>query len=200
MLEISITVPARYGLVKVVTSKCKTIFLGHFHMHIGSVFKSGWMECPPEWHQPSLAREVELLRSIKDVSNKVLETARLDGAIRSSLEAELTLKTNSEQLTNLLSKHLCEVESTSDAVEFSLADLLVVSKVTLNEEEVVGDRDGCYSISEEVDCDGEMVGYVEALVRRASRSARHKCPRCWKWTAFSEGALCSRCQAVLNLQ
>ena len=169
-------------------------------MHIGSVFKSGWMECPPEWHQPSLAREVELLRSIKDVSNKVLETARLDGAIRSSLEAELTLKTNSEQLTNLLSKHLCEVESTSDAVEFSLADLLVVSKVTLDEEEVVGDRDGCYSISEEVDCDGEMVGYVEVLVRRASRSAGHKCPRCWKWTAISEGALCSRCQAVLNLQ
>ena len=181
----------------VVTIKCTCIF-GHFHMHTGSVFKSGWMECPPEWHQPSLAREVELLRSVKDVSNKVLETARLDGAIRSSLEAELTLKTNSEQLTNLLSKHLCEVESTSDAVEFSLADLLVVSKVTLNEEEVVCDQDGCYSISEKVDCDGEMVG-VEVLVRRVLRSGRHKCPRCWKWTAVSDGVLCSRCQAVQNL-
>ena len=169
-------------------------------MRTGSVFKSGWMECPPEWHQPSLSREVELLRSVKEVSNKVLETARLDGAIGSSLEAELSLKTNSERLTNHLSKHLYEVESTSDAVEFSLADLLIVSKVTLNKEEV-GDQDGCYAISEEVDCDGEMVR-VEVLVRQASRSGKHKCPRCWKWTAISESALCSRCQAVhvLNLQ
>ena len=165
-----------------------------------SVFKSGWMECPPEWHQPSLAREMELLRSIKDVSNKVLEIARLDGAIRSSLEAELTLKTNSEHLTDLLSKHLCEVDSTSDTVEFNLADLLIVSKVTLNEEEAVCDQGhGCYSVSEEVDCDGEMVG-VEAQVRQASRYRKHKCPRCWKWTSIAEGALCSRCQTVLNLQ
>ena len=171
-------------------------------MHTGSVFKSGWMECPTEWYQPSLAREFQLLRSVKDVSNKVLETARLDGAIRSSLEAELTLKTNSEHLTCLLSEHLHKsdtttAESTSDdSVKFSLADLLIVSKVTLNEE--VCDREG-YSVSEEVDCGGEMVG-VQALVRQALRSGKHKCPRCWKWTNLSEGVLCSRCQLVVNLQ
>ncbi len=166
-------------------------------MHTGSVFKSGWMECPPEWHQPSLARDTERLRSVKDVSNKVLEIARLDGTIKSSLEAELTLKTNSEHLSNLLCKHLYEADSTSDAVEFNLADLLIVSKVTLSEEGVC-DQDHGYTVSEELDYDGEMVK-VEALVRHASRSGKHKCPRCWKWTSISEGALCSRCQAVLNL-
>ena len=178
--------------VKVVTIKCFTC------THADSVFKSGWMECHPEWCQPSLGREMEILRSIKDVSNKVLETARLDGAIRSSLEAELTLSTNSDPLTSLLSRHLCEEDSTSDAVEFSLADLLIVSKVTVNENEV-GDRGSCYSISEEVDCEGEMVG-VQVVVRQASRSGRQKCPRCWKWTATTEGVLCSRCQVVVDLQ
>jgi isoleucyl-tRNA synthetase len=145
---------------------------------------------------------MDTLRSVKDVTNKVLETARLNGAIGSSLEAELTLQTNSEPLTSLLSKHhVHEIDSTStgDAVEFSLADLLTVSKMTVNEEDEVSDQDGCYSVSEEVDCDGELVG-VEALVRRASRSGKHKCPRCWKWTCIADGALCSRCQLVIDLQ
>lgn len=176
--------------------------LSHSHMHTGSVFKSGWLECPSEWHQPDLAREMELLRSVKDISNKVLETARLDGAIRSSLEAELTLvtTTNSKQLGSLLSKYHCEVDTTTgdDAVEFSLADLLIVSKVTLRNEEGVCDHDASYSISEEVDCDGETVR-VRALVDQASKSGKHKCPRCWKWTSITEGALCSRCQLVVNL-
>lgn len=147
---------------------------------------------------------MEILRSIKDVTNKVLETARLDGAIRSSLEAELMLKTNSQNLTNLLlSKNLHEPDITGEGVDFGLADLFIVSKVTVREEEE-GVRDGaesdcCYSLSEEVDCwDGEAVE-VEAQVRRASRSGtRHKCPRCWKWTSTSEDALCSRCQFVVN--
>jgi isoleucyl-tRNA synthetase len=145
---------------------------------------------------------MDTIRSVKDVANKVLETARLDGAIGSSLEAELILTTNSEPLTSLLSKHhLHEVDSTStgDAVEFSLADLLTVSKVTVNEKDEVSDRDSYYSVSEEVDCDGEVVT-VEALVRRASRSGKHKCPRCWKWTCIADGALCSRCQLVVDLQ
>ena len=171
-------------------------------MHIGSVFKSGWLECPSEWHQPDLAKEMELLRSVKDVSNKVLEIARLDGAIRSSLEAELALvvTTNSERLASLLSKHLCEVDcsSSDDAVEFSLSDLLIVSKVTLRNEEGVCDHDASCCISEEVDCDDETVR-VQALVNQASRSGKHKCPRCWKWTSIAEGALCSRCQAVVSL-
>ena len=174
------------------------------HIYTGSVFKSGWLECPPEWHQPSLAREVDTLRSVKDVTNKVLETARLDGAIGSSLEAELTLTTNSEPLTSLFSKqHLCEVDSMAtkgDAVEFSLADLLTVSKVTVrdSEKDEVSDRDGCYSISEEVDCGGELTR-VGAVVRQASRSGKHKCPRCWKWTCTGDGELCSRCQLVVDL-
>ena len=173
----------------------------HTHTHTGSVFKSGWLECPPEWHQPGLAREVDTLRSVKDITNKVLETARLDSAIGSSLEAELTLTTNSERLTSILSKqHLHEVD-TSDAVEFSLADLLTVSKVTVSdsEKDEVSDRNGCYSISEEVDCGGELVR-VGAVVRQASRSGKHKCPRCWKWTCTADGALCSRCQLVVDLQ
>ena len=163
----------------------------------GSVFKSGWVEPPQQWHQPELATEFELLRSVKDISNKVLETARIEGAIKSSLEAELTLGSNSVQLSDLLSKHL-HGPLDDRTNEFSLSDLLIVSNVNLvSEREWLETQEPCHTISELVDTRGEMVE-VKVVVRQASRSGKHKCPRCWKWTSSVEGGLCLRCDGVMN--
>ena len=167
------------------------------------MFKSGWIDCPPEWHQPDLASDFDILRSVKAVSNRVLETARTDGTIRSSLEAELTLTSNSQYLTDLLSKHLHEslgsyTGSEYEQIEFSLADILIVSKVNLTaDEEIASNEKSCHCVSEAVNCDGKMVE-VKALVMPASTSGKHKCPRCWKWTSMLEETLCSRCELVMN--
>lgn len=170
----------------------------HLFCISGSVFKSGWMDSPPEWFQPNLASDFELLHSIKDVSNKVLENARIDGIIGSSLEAELIIKTKSQYLTNILSRHLPETGDVtpSESVEFSLADLLIVSKAELTGDEV-SDQENRHSVCEEVDCCGEKVE-VQAFVTPVSKSGRYKCPRCWKLTSLSGLAVCSRCDTVLS--
>ena len=71
---------------------------------------------------------------------------------------------------------------------------------------LVGEQEGgieshslgaCHSVTELVDSLGEKVE-VKASVRQASKSGKHKCPRCWKWTSPAEGGLCSRCDVVLN--
>ena len=159
------------------------------------------MHSPEEWYQPDLARDFELLRSVKDISNKVLENARVDGLIRSSLEAELVLTSNSEPLNNLLEKHMhSSYEARRDehgSVEFSLADLLIVSRVSLNNEGVLPSQGLSRSLTEEVDCSDGVVE-VKVAISPASQSGKHKCPRCWKWTSPTEGALCSRCEMVLS--
>ena len=106
------------------------------------MFKSGWIDCPPEWHQPDLASDFDILCSVKAVSNKVLETAQTDGTIRSSLKAELTLTSNSQYLTDLLLRHLHESSgsctgSEHEQIEFSLVDILIVSKVNLTADEEI---------------------------------------------------------------
>ena len=181
----------------------KTCYL-HSFIDSGSVFKSGWIDCPPEWHQPDLASEFDILRCIKAISNKVLESARMDGTIRSSLEAELTLTSSSQYLSDLLSRHLHDSSgnctgSQHKQVEFSLADILIVSNVNLIAagEEIAHSEGSHDCVSEAVNCDGEMVE-VKALVMPASTSGKHKCPRCWKWTSQLEQTLCSRCELVMG--
>ncbi|MDX2229431.1 MAG: isoleucine--tRNA ligase [Leptolyngbyaceae cyanobacterium bins.349] len=56
-----------------------------------SVFEAGWVTLAPQWHQPALAQKWETLRDIRTEANKVLEKARTDKAIGSSLEAKLLL-------------------------------------------------------------------------------------------------------------
>ena len=69
------------------------------------MFKCDWPECPSEWEQPELAAEFETLRSVRAVCNKALDIARSEKAIRSSLEASVTITTDSPHLLSLLTKH-----------------------------------------------------------------------------------------------
>ena len=42
------------------------------------------------------------------------------------------------------------------------------------------------------------VGEDERFVVKIKKSPLHKCPRCWRYLAPEEGALCERCQKVIN--
>ena len=56
-----------------------------------SVFESGWVELDAKWHNPELATRWQYLRQVRGEVNKVLEQARMEKAIGSSLEAKVLL-------------------------------------------------------------------------------------------------------------
>ncbi|MEG4207470.1 isoleucine--tRNA ligase [Microcoleus sp. Pol7_A1] len=54
-----------------------------------SVFEAGWVQIDAKWHNPELATRWQYLRQVRGEVNKVLEKARIEKAIGSSLEAKV---------------------------------------------------------------------------------------------------------------
>ena len=111
------------------------------------------------------------IMAIRDDVKKVLEQARADKVIGSSLEAALTLYCSDE------------IYSLLNAIPMDeLADLFIVSQVHLEKGE------------------GGVKGVVEGLGVSAEHAAGEKCQRCWKYeTTVGENGLCPRCAKVLGL-
>ncbi len=57
-----------------------------------SVFESGWVKLDPQWSQPDLAITWDKIRDLRMDVNKVMEQARTDKSIGSSLEAKVFLQ------------------------------------------------------------------------------------------------------------
>ena len=111
------------------------------------------------------------IMAIRDDVKKVLEQARADKLIGSSLEAALTLYCNEEVYAFLNAIPMDE-----------LADLFIVSQVRLEQGE------------------GGVKGVVDGLGVQAEHAAGAKCLRCWKYdTAVGENGLCPRCAKVLGM-
>nr|WP_246841481.1 isoleucine--tRNA ligase [Chroococcidiopsis sp. TS-821] len=56
-----------------------------------SVFEAGWVKLEKQWYQPQLADSWQKLRQLRAEVNKVLEQARVEKTIGSSLEAKVLL-------------------------------------------------------------------------------------------------------------
>ena len=111
------------------------------------------------------------IMAIRDDVKKVLEQARTDKMIGSSLEAALTLYCNEELYGFLNAIPMDE-----------MADLFIVSQVRLEQGE------------------GGVKGLVEGLGVQAAHAAGNKCLRCWKYEAsVGENGLCPRCAKVLGM-
>ena len=108
--------------------------------------------------------------SVRDDVKKVLEQARADKTIGSSLEAAVTLYCSDEMYDFLNAIPMDE-----------LADLMIVSHVDL------------------VKGEGGVKGLTEGLGMSVAHAAGNKCLRCWKFdTAVGEDGLCPRCAKVLG--
>jgi isoleucyl-tRNA synthetase len=57
-----------------------------------SVFEAGWVKLDPQWSQPDLAVTWDKIRDLRTDVNKVMEQARTDKSIGSSLEAKVLLQ------------------------------------------------------------------------------------------------------------
>ena len=108
--------------------------------------------------------------AVRDDVKKVLEQARADKTIGSSLEAAVTLYCSDEMYDFLNAIPMDE-----------LADLMIVSHVDL------------------VKGEGGVKGLTEGLGMSVAHAAGNKCLRCWKFdTAVGENGLCPRCAKVLG--
>ena len=94
-----------------------------------SVFESGWVKLDAKWHNPELATRWQYLRQVRGEVNKVLEQARTEKAIGSSLEAKVLLyvpdvaKRQELQALNPSSEGLMEyVRSQNSVIELAAAE------------------------------------------------------------------------------
>ncbi|ORY90370.1 isoleucyl-tRNA synthetase [Syncephalastrum racemosum] len=137
-----------------------------------SVFKTGWVAVDDAWRQPALETKWQKLIWLKTEVNQVLEVARQDKAVRSSLEAEIELAPDAAMN-----------EFLKDVPTAELASLFLTSRVTVH---------ASGSVSGPFEREAEGCRIV------ARPSARHKCPRCWNYHADEADTLCGRCQSVLS--
>ena len=162
-----------------------------------SVFESGWVQMNEAWKRPDLVDKWQQLRMIRDEANTVLEQARSDKAIGSSLEAKLFLGTDSEDLRKRLSEMNLQDRMNSQDSETAgdgnhvdeLRYLFLVSQVTLSDslDEVAVKYRG--------QVEGLSIGVVEA--------DGQKCDRCWNYSTYvgesvEHPTLCDRCVAALS--
>ncbi len=158
-----------------------------------SVFESGWVTLEDKWQRPELTAKWAQLRTLRDEANTVLEQARADKAIGSSLQAKLKLFVADANLRSSLSRlnPADSLNAESNQVD-ELRYLLLVSQVELVES--AADLKGAtYS--------GE-VGEIAIAVVDADGE---KCDRCWNYsTHVGESAddptICDRCVTALNGQ
>lgn len=143
-----------------------------------------------EWHNPVLAEDVLTLGELRDVCNKALNEARTQQHIRSFLEASVVIETTS---SDLHSKILQYFPSTSENLQYSLSDFLLVSQAVVSTDKPGVRDNSIVAISN--DKIGKALSPVSVLVMV---SRQHKCPRCWKHTSEEANSVCSRCETVLS--
>jgi len=152
-----------------------------------SVFASGWIKLDPQWQNPELAVSWQQLRELRAEVNKVLEQARTDKAIGSSLEAKVLLYVRDVNLRQKLESMLPSQGMLNGVDE--LRYLFITSGVELLE-----DPAALTGLQHSLQSETLGVGVVKA--------DGEKCDRCWNYsTHVGEDAehplICDRCVAAL---
>jgi isoleucyl-tRNA synthetase len=145
-----------------------------------SVFEAGWMKLDTSWQNSELASFWEKLRDIRNDVNKVLEQARVDKQIGSSLEAKVLLYLGNEELRNSV-KLLDASNNNVDEMRY----LFITSQV-----EVLYSAQSIEGLKYNSLSENWGIGVTDA--------EGEKCDRCWNYSThvgeFSEHPLlCERC-------
>ena len=153
-----------------------------------SVFESGWVKLDEQWKNPELALSWSTLRTIRTEVNKVLEKARAEKMIGSSLDAKVLLYVKDQQL-----KQRLEAMNPSDSLSGNQVDelryLLLASQV-----ELVDSLEAIQTAAYSADSETIALGVVNA--------EGIKCDRCWNYgskvgTIAEHPTICERCNAAL---
>lgn len=154
-----------------------------------SVFESGWVVVKPEWNKPELTSKWTKIRQIRSEVNKVMENARTQKVIGSSLDAKVLL-----YLADADFKQELEAFNLGDSLSGNLVDELryffLASQVELVDSKASIETANYTGESELV-----SVGIVKA--------DGQKCDRCWNYSThvgeFKEDpTICERCNSALK--
>ncbi|PSB20470.1 isoleucine--tRNA ligase [filamentous cyanobacterium CCP2] len=154
-----------------------------------SVFESGWVKLEAEWQQPELAATWEQIRKVRQEVNRVLEQARNDKAIGSSLEAKLLLYVADLELRQTLASMNPSDILSSNRVD-ELRYLFLTSQV-----ELLDSPAKLEGLKYQSQSDALGVGVVDA--------EGEKCDRCWNYSIHvgeseAHPLLCERCVPALE--
>ncbi|MDX2100682.1 MAG: isoleucine--tRNA ligase [Leptolyngbyaceae cyanobacterium bins.59] len=154
-----------------------------------SVFQAGWVQLEDRWQAPELAQKWQTLRDIRSEVNRVLEQARTEKAIGSSLEAKVLLYVADDGLQQIL-----QAMNPTDSLSGNRIDearyLFIVSQV-----ELLDSSTALAEVKYQFQTDTLGIGVVKA--------EGEKCDRCWNYSLFVgklEGhpLLCERCVPALE--
>jgi isoleucyl-tRNA synthetase len=149
-----------------------------------SVFQAGWVHMQDQWKQPQLLPFWNQVRTLRDEINKVLEQARSDKAIGSSLAAKVMIYVPDEELRAQLS-----AMNASDSLKGHRVDQLryffLASQV-----ELLDTPDALEGMKYQSQADNLGIGVTDA--------DGEKCDRCWNHSVHvgeskEHPLLCERC-------
>ena len=154
-----------------------------------SVFESGWVDIKEEWKQPNMTESWDTIRNLRDEVNKVMESARKDKAIGSSLDAKVLLYLADTELKDKLAS-LNSTDSVNPKSVDELRYFFLASQVELVDNLDVIDKAEYNSKSDSVSI---------AIVKADGE----KCDRCWNYSptvgSFTDDpTICDRCESALK--
>ncbi|WP_066382009.1 MULTISPECIES: isoleucine--tRNA ligase [unclassified Anabaena] len=150
-----------------------------------SVFQAGWVQLEDKWHHPELAEVWEKLRQLRTDVNKVLEQARVDKMIGSSLEAKALIYVKDANSRNAIAT----LNPVSGNGIDELRYLFLTSQV-----ELLDSPEKLQDVKYTLQSETWEIGVVNA--------DGEKCDRCWNYsTHVGESAehplICERCVSAL---
>ncbi len=150
-----------------------------------SVFEAGWVEIDEKWRKPELKEKWEDLRDLRNDVNKVLEQARIDKQIGSSLEAKILLYVGDDKFKTSIDGLNPEKGNGVDELRY----LFMTSQV-----EVVDNSQKLEGLKYSLQGEKWTIGVIDA--------EGHKCDRCWNYSTHvgestDHPLLCDRCVDAL---
>ncbi|MGK7893336.1 MAG: isoleucine--tRNA ligase, partial [Xenococcus sp. (in: cyanobacteria)] len=154
-----------------------------------SVFQSGWLETNAEWQKPDMVQFWQEIRNLRDEVNKVMEEARKDKAIGSSLDAKVLLYLGDKELKNKLAS-LNPTNSLNAKSVDELRYFFLASQV-----ELVDSIDAIEQAEYKSQSDNVSIAIVKA--------DGEKCERCWNYSTTvgefkDDPTICDRCNSALK--
>ncbi|MBD2196441.1 MULTISPECIES: isoleucine--tRNA ligase [Calothrix] len=150
-----------------------------------SVFEAGWVQLDEAWQNPAIAEFWQQIRQLRTEVNKVLEQARIEKLIGSSLEAKVLLYINDEQLRASVKTLNPDKGNGIDELRY----LFITSQV-----EVLDTPAALEGLKYNLQSDTWAIGVVNA--------DGEKCDRCWNYSVHvgeskEHPLLCERCVDAL---
>lgn len=154
-----------------------------------SVFAAGWMQLEDQWNNPDLASQWVALRDIRQEVNKVMEQARVEKEIGSSLESKVLLYVSDTAVRQQLAAMNPTTGKGSNDVD-ELRYLFLASQV-----ELLDTPKSLGELKYQFQSETLGVGVVKA--------DGEKCDRCWNYSTYvgqseKHASLCDRCETIIE--